>query len=180
MWVGCYAMHLTFMVVFFYLGCNYLVCNFGSLVHYIWSGLSVGSMAYYSDIFNLRCTWLFSALYLQLWDCSLKSWARSNTRMWGLSIAFSSILTRLSFKYTYSQFSWDYHSDYPVAGIAIPICMRGSDLIHNQFILASQARPLPAFQCCTLKSERAWYAKSRAWRHKKGWKGHNKWSLVLS
>ena len=28
--------------------------------------------------------------------------------------------------------------------------------------LASQARPLPAFRCCTLKSERAWYAKSRA------------------
>ena len=23
-------------------------------------------------------------------------------------------------------------------------------------------RPLPAFQCCTLKSERAWYLKSRA------------------
>ena len=31
--------------------------------------------------------------------------------------------------------------------------------------LASSPGPFPAFQCCTLKSGRAWYAKSRAQRH---------------
>ena len=31
--------------------------------------------------------------------------------------------------------------------------------------LASSPGPFPAFQCWTLKSRRAWYAKSRAWRH---------------
>ena len=27
-------------------------------------------------------------------------------------------------------------------------------------------RPFPAFQCCTLKNKRAWWAKSREARHK--------------
>ena len=41
-------------------------------------------------------------------------------------------------------------------------CGKWIDNIVLGSIVASQVRPLPAFQCCTLKSERVWYVKSRA------------------
>ena len=37
-------------------------------------------------------------------------------------------------------------------------------LVHKFVGPSLVPRPLPAFQCCTLKSERAWYAMAREWR----------------
>ena len=37
-----------------------------------------------------------------------------------------------------------------------------SDAMTTRYDSSLVPRPLPAFQCCTLKNERAWYLKSRA------------------
>ena len=52
-----------------------------------------------------------------------------------------------------------------------------SMLVHWIVEIASQARPLPVFQCCTLKSGRAWYQKSRDLCHPyEGWSKGENWA----
>ena len=46
-------------------------------------------------------------------------------------------------------------------GVILPV-LRGQAVHGNKAKCSLVSRPLPAFQCCTLKSERAWYLKSRA------------------